>query len=134
MTSQNRKQLNEIMSHIEENWANLQVLFDELAESGGWEKQHGADWTFADLPYHLAYCNDEILIRGLKAGAGLPEADQELLASREAINDWNARKFAERPARPRRSLWRSGKARARRFAAWWQVWAMRTWANLSGCR
>jgi len=121
MPSQNRKQLNEFMSHIEENWDNLQILFDELAASGGWDQRHGPDWTFADLPYHLAYCNDEILIRGLKVGASLPEGEQDLLASPEAINDWNARKFAERPAGQTAgqsvAQWRATCQEIRRLAA-----------------
>lgn len=92
-----RTQLNQYMTHLEENWANLNVLFEDLSRSGGWDKKHGADWTFADLPYHLAYCNEDILIRGLKWGSDLSEREQELLPSIDAINDWNARKFAERP-------------------------------------
>lgn len=64
----------------------------------GWSQKHGLDWVFADLPYHLAYCNQGILIRGIQAGADLPEEEQELFASAEAINAWNARKFPERPA------------------------------------
>jgi len=98
MSTQSRIQLNELMDHIEENWRNLNTLFDELTAQNGWSQKHGPDWIFADLPYHLAYCNQEILIRGIKAGADLPEAEQELLASPDAINAWNARKFAERPA------------------------------------
>jgi len=86
------------MSHIEETWSHLNTLFDDLATQDGWDQKHGPDWIFADVPYHLAYCNQEILIRSLKAGSDLPKDEQELLASVEAVNDWNARKFAERPA------------------------------------
>ncbi len=98
MNEQTKDQLNGLMAHIEENWANLNSLFDDLTAAGGWSQKHGPDWIFADLPYHLAYCNQEILIRGVKAGPDLPEAEQELLPTVDAINDWNARKFAERPA------------------------------------
>ena len=98
MSTQSRTQLDELMSHIEETWSNLSTLFDDLAAGNGWDQKHGPDWTFADLPYHLAYCNQEILIRGIRAGADLPDGEQELLASADAINAWNARKLAERPA------------------------------------
>ena len=98
MSTQSRTQIDELMSHIEETWSNLSTLFDDLAAGNGWDQKHGPDWTFAELPYHLAYCNQEILIRGIKAGPNLPDGEQELLASADAINAWNARKFAERPA------------------------------------
>ena len=97
MSTQNRAQLNELMSHIEEMWGHLETLFDELNATDSWGGVHGSDWTFADVPYHLAYCNRDIIIRGLEAGVDMPQDEQELLASREAVNAWNARKFAERP-------------------------------------
>lgn len=98
MLNNTRAQLEELMTHIEENWLNLNVLFDDINITNDWDHKHGPDWTFADLPYHLAYCNQEILIRGIKAGPDLPEEEQELLDSLEAINIWNTRHFAERPA------------------------------------
>jgi hypothetical protein len=76
----------------------LDVLFDDLTAAGGWSQKHGPDWTFADVPYPLAYCNQEILIRGLEAGPDLPAAEQELLASIPEMNAWNERMFAGRPA------------------------------------
>jgi hypothetical protein len=121
MNDQSRNQLNGLMAHIEENWANLNALFDDLAASDGWSQKHGPDWIFADLPYHLAYCNQEILIRGVKAGPDLPEAQQELLPTVPAINDWNARKFAERPADQTAeqsvAQWRDTCAEIRRLAS-----------------
>jgi hypothetical protein len=93
MSTQSRTQINDYMAHIEETWRHLNTLFDDLAATDGWGQKHGPDWTFADVPYHLAYCNQEILIRSLKAGAD----EQELLSDVAALNAWNARKFAERP-------------------------------------
>lgn len=120
MSTQSRTQLDELMSHIEETWSNLNTLFDDLAAHDGWNQKHGADWIFADLPYHLAYCNQEIVVRSLKAGPDLPEDQQELLASVDAINAWNARKFAERPAgqTPEQSVlqWRETCDAVRRLA------------------
>lgn len=98
MTDQASTQVKTLMSHIEEMWGHLNTLFDELNATGGWAQKHGPDWIFADLPYHLAYCNRDILIRGLQAGHDLPPAQQELLTSMEALNAWNARRFAQRPA------------------------------------
>jgi hypothetical protein len=98
VTDRTNAQVETLMCHIEEMWAHLNTLFDEVNASNGWAQGHGPDWIFADLPYHLAYCNRDILIRGLQAGSDLPEELQELVASVEAINDWNARRFAKRPA------------------------------------
>jgi hypothetical protein len=98
MSNQNRTQINELMSHIEELWGHLDTLFDDLNATNGWAGKHGADWTFADVPFHLAYCNQDIIIRGFEAGEDMPQDEQELLATPEAVNSWNARKFAARPA------------------------------------
>ncbi len=98
MSTQNRRQINELMTHIEELWGHLETLFDDLTANDGWGGKHGADWTFADVPYHLAYCNQDIVIRGLENGTELAQEKQELLASTETLNAWNARKFAARPA------------------------------------
>lgn len=98
MSTRNRKQINELMSHIGELWDHLDTLFDDLNATDGWAGKHGADWIFADVPYHLAYCNKDIIIRGLEAGEDMPKEEQELLSSRETVNSWNARKFSMRPA------------------------------------
>lgn len=121
MNDSDTTQLSVLMSHIEENWDHLSELFDDLTATGGWSQAHGPDWTFADLPYHLAYCNQDILIRGLKAGPDLPEEEQELLASPAEMHAWNARKFAERPADQSAeqsvAQWRASCAEIRRLVA-----------------
>ena len=121
VNDQDKTQLNELMAHIEENWGHVNTLFDDLTTAGGWSQKHGADWTFADLPYHLAYCNQEILIRRLKAGPDLPEAQQELLATPDDINAWNERMFAKRPAGQTAAqsvaLWRDSCDEIRRLVA-----------------
>ncbi|MBI1878030.1 MAG: DinB family protein [Chloroflexi bacterium] len=98
MSTQKRAQLQTLMNQIEEMWGHLDTLFNSLNATNGWDQKHGPDWTFADIPYHLAYCNRDVVARGLKLGPDYPEAEQELLASPDTLNAWNARKFAERPA------------------------------------
>jgi hypothetical protein len=98
MTSPTRTQLDALMAQIEEMWGHLAILFDRLNATNGWGQRHGPDWTFADVPYHLAYCNRDLVARGLALGADLPADEQELLPSPEALNAWNDRKLAERPA------------------------------------
>jgi putative sterol carrier protein len=85
------------MAQIEELWGYLGTLFDDLNATDDWGQKHGADWTFADVPYHLAYCNKDIVLKGLELGAEYPADEQELLATPEDLAAWNARKFTERP-------------------------------------
>jgi hypothetical protein len=87
-----------LMAQIEEMWGHLGTLFEELNATNGWDRKHGPDWTLADVPYHLAYCNRDVVVRGIELGPDNPEGEQELLASPEALNAWNAREFARRPA------------------------------------
>ncbi len=98
MSTQKRTQLETMTAQIEEMWAHQDTLFHSLNETNGWGQKHGADWTFADVPYHLAYCNRDIVVRGLELGPDYPEVEQELLDTLDALNDWNARKIEERPA------------------------------------
>lgn len=97
MSTQKRAQLEALMNQIEEMWGHLGILFDTLKTNNGWDQKHGPDWTLADVPYHIAYCNRDVVARGLQLGPDYPEVEQELLASPDALNAWNARKFAERP-------------------------------------
>ena len=98
MNEDKRNELTGIMNQVEEMWAHLDTLFGSLASDNGWERAHGQDWTLADVPYHLAYCNRDVVARGLALGPDYPEGEQKLLDSLEAISEWNKRKFAERPA------------------------------------
>ncbi len=93
-----KTQLNQLMAQIEEMWRHLGLLFDELEAEDGWGQKHGPDWTFADVPFHLAYCNEDIVARGLELGPDYPEQERELLATGEELGGWNARHFADRPS------------------------------------
>jgi len=98
MSTNNRTQIDTMMAHIEENWSNLESFFSILDATDGWGQKHGADWIFANLPYHLAYCNRDLIGRRLELGADLPEAEQDLIGSMPELGAWNDRKFAERPS------------------------------------
>ena len=98
MSIKQRTKIEETMKQLEEMWGHLDVLFDSLNESEGWNQKHGPDWIFADLPYHLAYLNRDFLGRPLEMGSEFPASEQELLSSVEELNAWNDRKLAQRPA------------------------------------
>src|SRR5437870_1534654 len=94
-----------ILADLEDLWRCLDELFAGLT-SAEWQRKHGPDWTVADVPYHLAYFDREVVAEpGLK-GAAIPESERWSVNSLEELNDWNARKFAERPAgeTPQQSL------------------------------
>lgn len=92
-----RTQLDALMGHIQEMWGHIYTLFEDLNDSDNWDQKHGPDWNLADVPYHLTYCNCDIIARGIQLGPDYPEEEQELLATPEDINAWNARKMNARP-------------------------------------
>src|SRR5579871_5541139 len=98
VTAPARIQLDALIAQIEEMQGHLAVLFDRLSATDGWGQKHGPDWTFADVPYHLAYCTRDLVVRGLVMGADMPAQEQELLTSPAELNAWNDREFAARPA------------------------------------
>jgi hypothetical protein len=78
-------------------WGHLYTLFEDLNDIDGWDQKHGPDWTFVDVPYHLAYFNCDLVARGMELGSGCAEEEHELLITPQNLSDWNVRKFAERP-------------------------------------
>lgn len=98
MSSRERAQTERLMNRIEEMWAHLAFLFNDLNATNGWGQEHGPDWTFVDVPYHLAYLNRDVIVCGLELGPDLPEANQTLLTNPKEVNAWNDHRFTRRPA------------------------------------
>jgi hypothetical protein len=86
-----------LLADLDDLWQNLDAIFASLGPSD-WSRQHGPHWTFADVPYHLAYFDGEIVAHPLEQGPDLPTAEQWAARSNPEVNAWNARRFAERPA------------------------------------
>lgn len=97
MSTNKRTQVDALMAQVQEMWGHLDTLFEGLNVSDSWDKEYGPDWIFANVPYHLAYCNRDLVARGLELGPDFPQREQQLLATPEDIHAWNVRKFAERP-------------------------------------
>jgi hypothetical protein len=92
----NRTELDALLNDYEGLWATLDRVFDGLAPED-WNKKHGKDWTFADLPYHLAYFDRELGIYYLERGANLAPDDRWLMDCERKIDAWNERMFGRRP-------------------------------------
>lgn len=93
-----RKQIEAFMGQIEELWSHQETLFQIIEAEGLWDRPHGPDWTYADVPYHLAYCNVDLVARPMELGRDLPADERLSLVGTEGVNSWNEQKFAERPA------------------------------------
>jgi hypothetical protein len=98
MSTNGRSEIKALMDQIQEMWSHQDALFNKLNETKGWGGKHGPDWTFADVPYHLAYCNRDIIARPIEYGRDLPAGEQMAFKTPEDVNAWNARMFAARPA------------------------------------
>jgi hypothetical protein len=93
-----RTRIDAIMAQVEEMWTHLNALFNIIDETDAWDSPHGVDWTFADVPYHLAYFNLELVARPVELGPDFPENERLSFASVEDVNGWNESHFAARPA------------------------------------
>lgn len=88
--------VSEMRSSLEELWSALDSLFEEMSPAD-WQRPHGPDWVFADLPYHLSYIDRLCVARPLELGETLPVDEQVRLRTLNELNAWNQANFALRP-------------------------------------
>jgi hypothetical protein len=89
------------MAQLEEMWRHVDTLLDRLTPAD-WQRKHGKDWVFADVPYHLAYYDLDTVADPIRTGSNLLADQQRLMRTMGELDAWNARKFAER--RPGQSV------------------------------
>ncbi|HEU5098805.1 MAG TPA: DinB family protein [Roseiflexaceae bacterium] len=85
-----------LLAQLEEIWNHVDTLLGPLTPAD-WQRKHGKDWIFADLPYHLAYYDRDTVAEPIRKGLNLPADEQKLMRTMGELDAWNARKFAERP-------------------------------------
>jgi hypothetical protein len=86
-----------LLTDLENLWACCDALFDGMSAKD-WTRRHGLDWTFADLPYHLAYFDRDLIANPVARGEDVPPAERVQYRSLADVSRYNAGKFAERPA------------------------------------
>jgi len=79
------------LADLETIWIALDSFYQRFSPQD-WERKHGKDWTFADMPFHLAYFN-QMVINNIKNDRG-----QQAKFTLQELNNWNDAYFAERPA------------------------------------
>jgi len=85
-----------MLSSLEELWSALDSLFEEMSPAD-WQRPHGPDWIFADLPYHLSYIDRLFIALPIELGEELSATEQVQLRTLNELNAWNQSKFAVRP-------------------------------------
>ena len=111
-----RTNLDALMAQVEEMWEHQDTLFKRIEQTNQWDNKHGLDWTYADVTYHLAYCNRDLVLRPLMLGRELPVKERWSFATVADINDWNEHKFAERP-----EDWTAEQSLSELHAIWDQI-------------
>jgi hypothetical protein len=100
-----RRELDRLARNLEEIWGFIDGLIDSVPQER-WSRRYGKDWTYADVPWHLAYFDRIVIAEPLAAGTDLAADARFNLGSMRELNAWNDAEFARRPARfgPRESI------------------------------
>jgi hypothetical protein len=88
----------EIYEHeLEELWQR----WDEqlaLVPASRWTRRFGPDWTYADVPWHLAYFDRVMVADAIEKGRDLPPEERFDLRTTRDLNEWNQAEFRKRPS------------------------------------
>jgi putative sterol carrier protein len=80
---------------VEAGWQRFDDVFATLGQQG-WSKRFTKAWTYAEIPYHLAYF-DGMIAQYLAFGPDIPPGQELYLRTMGELNEWNRREFAKRP-------------------------------------
>ncbi|HEY6410113.1 MAG TPA: DinB family protein [Ktedonobacteraceae bacterium] len=85
-----------LLADLEGLWQRLDELLGILGPDD-WSGKHGQDWTFTDVPYHLAYFDLDVISTAIRLGLNVPASEQVMRTEAEQ-DAWNEIKFTQRPA------------------------------------
>ncbi len=72
---------------LETLWAAVDSFYNRFSPQD-WSRKHGKEWTFADVPYHLAYFNQTVI-----DGIG-NDNNQHSKRTLQELNAWNSAQYA----------------------------------------
>src|SRR3954469_20236623 len=84
-----------LKSDLEQTWD----VWDRLiaaVPSDRWTKKYGPDWTYQDVPYHVAYFDRVMVADPIESGTSLPQSERFECLTMRQLNDWNRAEFARR--------------------------------------
>lgn len=85
-----------LLGQLEELWRALDSYFAEF-KPADWQRKHGKDWIFADVPFHVSYYDRLLVARPIEAGESLAESERLNLDSVATLDGWNTAELAKRP-------------------------------------
>jgi putative sterol carrier protein len=85
-----------LLADLEGLWQCLDELLGILGPDD-WSGKHGQHWTFADVPYHLAYFDLDVIATAIRRGLYVPALEQGMHTEAEQ-DTWNEIKFTKAPA------------------------------------
>lgn len=89
--------VSQLETRLDETWNLIDELFAGMS-SDDWQRKHGPDWIFADLPWHLSYIDKDFVLIPMRKGSELPVQERLNFPSTAALNEWNDAMIASRPA------------------------------------
>ena len=86
-----------LLGPLESIWSDFDALFADFADAD-WARVHGPDWIFADIPFHLAYFDRDLIARPIVAEGGADAPTHRVFRTLGDLNEWNDAYFAARAA------------------------------------
>ena len=81
-----------LMSQLDLLWSAYDSALGDFSHAQ-WKRPFGTQWTFVDLPYHLAYFDHDVIAKSIQEGS-TPEQKQ-LMRNHRQFNQWNEQHIAE---------------------------------------
>ena len=90
-----RTKVAEYERELEALWSIWDTLLDRITPSL-WNRRYGKDWTYADVPYHIAYFDRLLVCEPIEYGRDMPREKQLVFDTMGTLNAWNDSQFAQR--------------------------------------